>query len=218
MIVDIRFDTQKLSNEQIEQINLLVPFAEWSKHVQEKPKYSHHMRDMTKGWEKIGNIRDYRETMGPFIPGTYALVYDPKGNIDNPITWNQTLSYGETTQAAHKRIYQHSGALRGLVTNMTEKWNKTIPRLNKIIGSDIRNNLRHISIFFRPHNVTDSDFQFDREHSCNMEKQAHAHYYAIWGHGTMFNTRDLPNNYMIENAKSFLESKGIPCKYLGNVL
>lgn len=213
MLVDIRVDCKNLTQEQIALVNSVISFAVSVDKIEEKPKYSNHIRDMTVGWQKIGNVKDYKETMGPFVPGTYAIVYDPAGKIDNPITWNQTLSFGESTQPAHKRIYSHAGALRGRITNMTEKWNKTIPILNRIIGSDIRKNLQHISIYFRPHEFTDPEFKFDRDHSCNMEKQAHAHYYALWGHGTKFNTRDLPSVWLIENTKKTLSDRGFTCKY-----
>ena len=214
MIVDIRFDTQKLTNEQIEQINRLVPFAEWSNHVKEKSTYSNHMRDMTKGWEYISNVKEYKESIGPFKPGTYALLYNANGKVNNPVTWNQTLIFGETIQSGYKRIQCHTVALRGKVSNMTEKWNKNIPRLNKIVGGNIRDHLQDISIFFRPHDFTDLEFAEDRNHSCNMEKQAHAQYHALWNHGTIFNTRDLPDYTMIKEAKKLLESTGRNCNFL----
>lgn len=213
MLVDIRFNSDKLTKKQIAEINALLPFADWCNKVEEKPAYKNHMRDMTQGWEYIGNVKEYKESMGPFKPGTYALVYNRTGKVDNPIIWNQTLIFGETTRSAYKRILCHTGALRGKVTNMTEKWNKNIPRLNQIIGGDIRNNLETISIFFRPHDITDPDFQDDRTHSCNMEKQAHAQYHAIWDHGTVFNTRDLPDFSTIKEAKKLMESIGRNCRW-----
>jgi hypothetical protein len=213
MLVDIRVDSEKLTQEQIVLVNSVISFAVSVNKIESAPVYSNHIRDMTTGWQKISNVKDYKEAIGPFVPGTYAIVYDPAGKIDNPITWNQTLSFGESTQPAHKRIYSHAGALKGRITNMTEKWNKTIPILNKIIGADIRENLQHLSIFFRPHNLTDPEFQYNRDHSCYMEKQAHAYYHALWGHGTKFNTRDLPSIYLIQNAKKILSEKGFTCKY-----
>jgi hypothetical protein len=215
MLVDIRFETNKLTQKQIAEINALVPFSEFCNKVEEKPVYSSHMRDMTKGWIYVGNVKEYKESMGPFKPGTYALVYNANGKIDNPVTWNQTLMFGETTQGAYKRILCHTGALRGKVTNMTEKWNKNIPKLNKIVGGNIRNHLQDISIFFRPHDVTDPDFEEDRNHSCHMEKQAHAQYHALWNRGTMFNTRDLPGYDMIRTAKKLMEKTGRSCSYPG---
>lgn len=215
MKLDIRFDSTKLTPQQIAQINALLPFAEWFNQVEEKPVYSNHMRDMTKGWEFIGNVKEYKDAMGPFEPGTYALVYNANGKVDNPVTWNQTLIFGETTQDAYKRIQCHTTALRGKISNMTEKWNKNIPRLNKIVGGNIRDHLQDISIFFRPHGVTDSDFKFNRSHSCNMEKQAHAQYHALWNHGTIFNTRDLPTHHMIKTAKNLMEKTGRSCNYPG---
>jgi len=213
MLVDLRFETNNLTQEQIGVINTLVPFAVWSREVEEKPVYKSYIRDMTKGWDYIGNVKEYKESMGPFKPGIYALVYNETGKIDNPVTWNKTLIFGETIQSGYKRIQCHTVALRGKVSNMTEKWNKNIPRLNKIAGGDIRNRLQYISIFFRPHDITDPEFTEDRDHSCNMEKQAHAQYRALWGHGTSFNTRDLPDYNMIKAGKELLESKGLHCNF-----
>lgn len=213
MKIEARFDSEKLTQEQIKEINAVMKYAEWCRQVEEAPIYKRHIRDMTKGWELISNVKEYKEAMGPYKPGTYALVYNPDGRIDNPVTWNQTWIFGETTRDAFKRILCHTGALRGTVTNMTEKWNKNVPRLNKIVGGNIKEHLHHISIFFRPHDFTDADFQYNREHSCDMEKQAHAQYHAIWGHGTIFNTRDLPNYDNVKEAKKLMESKGHTCRY-----
>ena len=41
-----------------------------------------------------------------------------------------------------------------------------------------------------------------------METQAHAQYHALWGHGTVANTRDLPSTQLINESKKFLTKRG----------
>jgi hypothetical protein len=213
MKISVIFDNATLSPEQIEQINKLLPFAEKYTVVEEKPVYSNHIRNMTKGWERICSISEWCEQSGPFVPGTYALCWDPKGTVENPVCWSGTLLFGETTQPAWKRIASHAGALRGTRTNTREKWLTNLEKFKKYNnGLVLEHNLDKISILFRPHEITDNEFKYDREHSLFMEKQAHAQFKALWGRGTIFNSRDLPDYYLIENAKKELTKLGFTCK------
>lgn len=149
----------------------------------------------------------------PEIPGTYALVFDNNNVIDNPIQWNKTICFGETTQPAWKRIHTHVGALNGTTTNMSDKYRKHIHAINAFCGEDIKKNLKAVKVFFRPHSITDPEFAYDRYHSCLMEKQAHACFRAIWGHGTPANTRDIPSFELVSAAKQYVSnSVGIQTK------
>lgn len=184
----------------------------WKKY-QEPLTYSSHIRDFTEGWIRIGSIAEWQSkewavNRGLTCPGTYALVYDHLGATENPMLTNQVIIFGETTQAAWKRLGTHVGALKGTTTNMSDKWSKHKSKVNDVFCMDIDSELDKIIIFFRPHNLTDPDWQYDRKHSSLMETQAHAQYHAIWGHGTPANTRDLPSKRLIENSKIFFRNKG----------
>lgn len=175
-------------------------------------KYSDHIRDMTKGWVKVSSVKDWNSDLGPFKPGTYAFVFDQDGDITSPLLVNRTILFGETTQSAYLRIQHHHGALRNKSTNTKESWQKKIPKINRVFDCDILNQLDKVMIFFRPHDHTDEDFQYDSNHSRRMETQAHAQYYALFGQYTPGNSRDLPNQYIIEKSKTLLESLGYKVK------
>ena len=171
-------------------------------------EYSTHLRDMTQGWIKIGKVSTWKPSDGPFVPGTYAFVYDPKNKIKNPITERGVINIGETTRPGHKRIVMHQLCLRGKKSNMGDKWQSQSTRINEMYGCDILNELNNITIFFRPHHISDEAFESDRTHSSNMETQAHAQYAALWGTLTPGNTRDLPSEKLIEESKKFLTERG----------
>jgi len=218
MKITATFDLTKigLTAKQFTELMSKDPSAYWYKH--EEPKeYSRHLRDMTQGWIRIGTAKEW-DNNSPLVPGTYAIVYDKDGNIENPITTNRTIIFGETTQSAWKRIYTHVGALKGKSTNTTDAWRKRIPKVNDAWNCDLVNELDRVVIFFRPHSVTDKDFQYDSNHSLEMEKQAHAHYYALFGYGTIGNTRDIPSWNMIKECTAVLESKGYNPKFKKNFL
>ena len=103
IVAEIDTDALKIS------VNDVLKFIRNSSYSIKEPevKYSNHRRDMTKGWEKLGSVAYWNSTIGPNIPGTYALVLDLDNIIDNPVTWNQTILFGETTQEAWKRLATH---------------------------------------------------------------------------------------------------------------
>ena len=190
--------------------NCKIPFnelieliGEFKYYVEAEP-WSNHIRDMRKGWEKVGNVKTWTSNDGPFVPGTYALVYDKDGDITNPLLCNRTMIIGETTQDAWKRLAHQVGGLRGSITNTSDKWQRAIPKINKRFSCDLQKNLDKVIIWFRPHAVTDKEHQYDRKHSSFMETQAHAQYHAIWGYGTPANTRDLPSYQLIKESRAFL--------------
>lgn len=193
---------------------LTVPFDKLSEYLGEFSYYiepeewSNHIRDMTKGWTKVSSVKDWNSNHGPFEPGTYALVFNDNGKVDNPILWNRTIIIGETTQDAWRRLAHQVGGLRGAITNTSDKWQRAIPKINKRYSCDITKNLDKVDIWFRPHSITDNDHKYNRRHSSLMETQAHAQYHALWGHGTVANTRDLPSVYLINNSRKFLTKRG----------
>lgn len=172
--------------------------------------YSRHMRNMLDGWQFINSVAEWSPKQGPNVPGTYAFCYDPKNKISNPIMCDATIIFGESTQPAWKRIASHVGAMNGRITNTSDKWQRCIPLMKNNHSVDILKDLKHIKIFFRPHNITDKDHQFDRQHSVLMETQAHAFYAAWCGHLTLGNTRDLPDDHMITDAKQCLKDLAKP--------
>ena len=120
VVATLNLDTLGLTVEQ---------FAEFAKdnfwYVKEPEKeWSAHVRDLTTPWEPWGPAQVWKEATGPFKPGVYALVYDPKDEIRNPILSNQTIVFGESTRPAYHRLYAHVGALRGKSTNMSDKYRK----------------------------------------------------------------------------------------------
>ena len=170
--------------------------------------YSNHLRDMTEGWTKISSVKEWNSDLGPFKPGTYAFVFDDDGKVAHPLQRNRTILFGETTRSAYLRIHHHHGALRNKSTNTRESWKKRIPIINKIFDCDIQNQLDKVIIFFRPHDHTDENFQYDTNHSRCMETQAQAQYYAMFGQFTPGNTRDMPHDWMIKESRVLLEAKG----------
>lgn len=205
VVATLNLDTLGLTVEQ---------FAEFAKdnfwYVKEPEKeWSAHVRDLTTPWEPWGPAQVWKEATGPFKPGVYALVYDPKDEICNPILSNQTIVFGESTRPAYHRLYAHVGALRGKSTNMSDKYRKHLPMINehfKIVN--LRNELKNVRILFRPHETTDPDWAENQDHSGFMETQAHAMYYARWGYFAPGNTRDLPSVYEVDRCREFLKEKG----------
>lgn len=180
--------------------------------VEQKPSYSNHLRDMTQGWQRLCTVEDWNGEVtawdnGWRDPGVYALVYDKDNKGLHPVLSNRTLCFGETTQHIYKRVNTHVLALKGRVSNMTEKWSKYDKVVNKAFNFDVRNELDKVWIWYRPHHLTDKDWAFDRSHSCLMEKQAHAQYKAFWFHGAPANTRDLPDYDLVQRSKKFLLEK-----------
>jgi hypothetical protein len=210
-IITASFNLEKIGMT-VEQLDALVskdPHGYWYEHKESKP-WSNHLRDMIQGWTKLGNAKQWDN---PLESGTYAIVYDKDGDITNPITVNRTIIFGETTQCGYKRIYTHVGALHGKKTNVTEVWRNRIPLVNESWKCDLQKELDKISIFFRPHSVTDEEFKYDKEHSLAMERQAHAYYWALFGYGTLGNKRDLPNFNLIKECAEYLKSKGYNPKF-----
>ena len=119
------------------------------------------------------------------------------------------MIFGETTQDGWRRIQHHVTALRGRISNNSDKWDRVIPKINKTYKCNISKELDKVQIWFRPHSITDDAHKYSRQHSGYMETQAQAQYRAIWGYGTIGNTRDLPSQYLIENSREFLKNKGI---------
>lgn len=193
---------------------ITVPFDELQKIIGEFSYYiepeewSNHIRDMTKGWTKVSSIKDWNSNLGPFEPGTYAIVVNKTGLVDHPILCNCTVIIGETTQEGWRRLQHQVGALRGAITNTSDKWQRAIPEINRQYSFNIEKNLDLVDIWFRPHAVTDKDHKYNRRHSSHMETQAHAQYHALWGHGTVANTRDLPSTQLINESKKFLTKRG----------
>jgi hypothetical protein len=204
-IVVAKLDLEKLGLT-LEQFTEFAKDNPW--YVEEpKAEWSDHIRDLTTPWEPFGTIAAWKESVGPFKPGVYALVYDPDNKIQNPILHDQTIIIGESTQQAYRRLVHHAGALRGNTSNMSDKYRRHMPKLNKHFGVDLRQELKNIRILFRPHDITDPDWAEDRDHSSHMETQAHAMYYALWEHFPPGNTRDLPSKYLIERSQNFLKQK-----------
>lgn len=166
------------------------------------PRYSKHMRNMLEGWQYLTTIGSWKENeafeKGWRDSGTYAFVYDPDDRQLHPILNDSTLIFGETIQPLYKRMMHHVGAFKGKTTNMAGKW-------DDFLGTD----LNYIKIWFRPHRVSDPDWEFEREHSSLMETQAHATYRALWNKNTRYNTRDLPNTIQISEARKILIENNI---------
>ena len=202
----LELESSDLSAEHYEAIKTLREIAK----VSLPDEFSKHTRNMIKGWSCLGTVDSWTESDGPFCPGTYALVYDNKGNITNPILWNSTLLFGESTRDGHKRIYTHTGALRGKSTNSITSWRRNIPKINSEYSCNIQKELHNVKIFFRPHSHTDKDLESNRTFSCLMEKQAHAQYMLLHGHGTICNSRDIPNDTILESSMTFLKKEGYP--------
>lgn len=173
--------------------------------------YEQNCKDMISGWKYINNVKDYSWTNdnGPFEPGVYALVYDPVDSAVNPILDKNTIIFGESTRDCYKRIICHTGALKGTTTNMTDKWNKHLPKINRTFGIDIRQDLTKIKIFFRPHDYDDGAWRTERVHSVWMETSCQAIYKLIHGKFTPGNTRDLPSDWTVKRYRQFLIEEGL---------
>jgi hypothetical protein len=199
----------RMSNINISQdeLNKLLSVSDYYVEEERGP-LSYHIRDMTEGWESLGSVKEYKSDDGPYIPGTYALVWDNKDEIDNPVLWDSTLLFGETTQAGHKRIYAHTSALKGKTSNMSAKWDKNVVKVNRELGVNLLKNLDKIKIFFRPHKFTDPDWADERVFSGLMEQHAHAMYYAFHDKYTICNSRDIPGTFLIEQSSKKLNELG----------
>lgn len=172
--------------------------------------YKYEIQDITKGWQVIGNVRDWTSNDGPFESGVYALVFDPSGRVQHPITQASTFIIGETQQDGYKRIQTHTLALRGKTSNMSDKYRKHLPKINQWAGEPITKRLDKIKIFFRPHSVDNVEDRWisSRTHSLYMEKLCMGSYYACWGHFPVGNTRDLPVSEVVDKCRVFLEGRG----------
>jgi hypothetical protein len=209
-IIHVKLDQEALgySDEQI--LNFIKDSVY---HVTEKkPEWNNRVRDMLEGWEKINTMDKWSSNDGPAVPGTYALVWDEAYDVTHPILWNRTFIFGESTRAMWHRLQTHHVALRGKTSNMSEKYRKHLPSINRWAKVDITKNLDKVAIWARPHRVSDLDYQYDRDHSVFMEKQAHAFYEALWGHGPIANTRDKPDYSLILKCKAFLTEAGYQTK------
>lgn len=161
--------------------------------------------DMIVGWKVINNVKDYSYTTdGPFEPGVYALVFDKNNTSSNPIFDSNTILFGESTRDTWKRLVHHTGALKGKTSNMTNKWDKHLPKINQILDTDITQHLDKIKIYFRPHQEDVGKWKTDRKYSTWMETSCHAIYHLFHGRFTPGNTRDLPSDRDIEQYKTFL--------------
>lgn len=203
-MVEAVIDLKKLGMSLVDWTQFIGDAGQWK----QIPIYSSHLRDLTQGWEKLGRLTDWKPAHGPFVPGTYAFVYDPTNKIKNPITERGVMNIGETTRPAHNRIVMHQLCLRGKKSNVGNKWQSQSSRINETYGCDILNEIHNISLFFRPHSYTDAEFAEDRTHSVAMETQAHAQYAAMFGIMVPANTRDLPSQWLIEESRKFLIDKG----------
>ena len=177
--------------------------------------YSDHLRNMLEGWSEISTVKNWKDSKSkPLDNGVYAFVYDRDNSIKHPVTNNQVISFGEASRqkgGAAVRIGQHVLAMTGRKSNMGYKYQASSDSVAKItshFGVNIFLHLDKIKIFFRPHSVTDPDFAFDRNHSVNMETQAHAYFCALWGFSPPGNTRDKPDEALIAQAQEFLKSSG----------
>jgi hypothetical protein len=209
MVVEGRFDLSALGISVEQWLKKTKPFS-WHEVIPPK-KYNRDLRDMRQHWSNVCSVAKFGYSWGYQngldVPGSYALVYDPEDKNIHPVTGDKTIIFGETTQDASKRITHTAGALKGHNTNMSSKWERHKSYVERSFGlDDIRNHLKDIKIWFRPHNSTDPDWQHDRTHSELMEQWAHAFYYSINRKYSIANTRDLPSTYMIETARKFLES------------
>lgn len=182
--------------------------------VEKSPEYSRGIRNMLEGWEKIGTMESWEPGQGPHVPGTYALVWDSKGDVPHPILCNRTFIFGESTRPMHHRLVTHHVALRGKTSNMSDKYRKHLPAINEWAGDNIKQNLDKIAIWVRPHSATPEDKYFEewRDHSVYMEKQAHGFYRALWGYGPVANTRDVPDEYLVDRCRTFLTEAGYNTK------
>jgi hypothetical protein len=209
-IIHVKLDQEALgySDEQI--LNFIKDSVYYV--TEKKPEWNNRVRDMLEGWYKVGTMDTWNSNDGPFQSGTYALVWDENNKIDHPIRWNRTFLFGESTRDMYLRIQTHHGALKGKTTNMSDKYRKHLPSINRWAGTDITKNLDKIAIWARPHRVSDKPHEADRHHSVYMEQQAHAFYQAMWGRGTVANTRDLPQPELVERCRKFLTESGYTTK------
>ncbi len=171
------------------------------------------LENHTDGWQTVARIseiqgeREMRD-QGYDQPGVYAIIWDPDGDVDNPILWNRTIVFGETTQPAHRRLYSHVGALRGLRTNTWDKWQGP-PReriQEHFQTTDVLASLDDLRLVFKPH--CNPDWCRDREYSALMETQCTALYIAQWGYPPPANSRDLPDQTLITEARLLLDKLG----------
>jgi hypothetical protein len=209
-IIHVKLDQEALGYSDEEILNFI---KDSEYHViKKKPEWTNKIRNMLEGWEKIGTMDTWCTNDGPFVPGTYALVWDKDGDVTHPILWNRTFIFGESTRGMYHRLQTHHVALRGKTSNMSDKYRKHLPSINEWAKHDVTANLDKITIWARPHSVSDTDYQYDRDHSVYMEKQAHGFYEAIWGYGPIANTRDKPDYYLIQRCKTFLTEAGYTTK------
>jgi hypothetical protein len=182
--------------------------------IKVQPKWSQHMRDHIQGWQLVGNVQEisgenWLYERGYTKPGVYALVWDPKNTIKNPITYNQTIVFGETIQSFHKRIYSHVGGLKGRHTNTKAKWEgHHLKQINEYFECDIKQDLASIKIWFKPHDLLDPAFAENKLHSQLMETQCQALYWVIWGCLPPANRRDAPNTHQTDEARKLLAKLG----------
>ncbi len=207
MIVQATIDLDKVGMSE-QQWRVFARDCEWHPVIQ-RPKWNNSIRDMLQGWQKLCTVAEWSgssmaDSQGWTEPGVYALVYEGRIKNCHPILSTETICLGETTQPLYKRVNTHVLALKGKVSNMTEKWGKYDKIVNKQFNCSLRNELDQVWIWTRPHSITDSDWKYDRDHSCHMEKQAHAFVYALWQKFPPANTRDLPDYDLCETAKNFL--------------
>lgn len=163
--------------------------------------------DMSTNWSFVNNVKNYNRKDGPFQPGVYALVFDTDNVSSNPIFDSNTILFGESTRDTYKRLEHQVGALRGTTTNMTNKWERHLPKINEIFNTDITKHLDKIKIYFRPHDEDMGKWRNDRVHSVWMETSCHAMYVLIHGQFTPGNTRDLPSSRDINRYRQFLSEQ-----------
>lgn len=199
--------------------------AQWREFIKDQPweevvvkaAYNRDMRDHTQGWQLVGNVKEitgenWLYERGYTKPGVYALVWDPKNTVKNPITYNQTIVFGETIQSFYKRIYSHVGGLKGRHTNTKAKWEgHHLKQINEYFDCNIKADLSAIKIWFKPHDLLDPDWAEEKMHSQLMETQCQAHYWALWGCLPPANRRDYPSQYLIDEARTLLSNLGYKC-------
>ena len=181
----------------------IAKLATWTHH----PVWSNHQRDMTKGWQYAGTAEEFRSSWDwnqLDEPGTYALVLAPDGKCKSPIIDSRTFLFGETTVSVKKRASCSTGAIRGMITNQTTKWEG----IHDAVCAEYNVawvKPQDVMLFYRPHSVSDPKFTKSVIHSREMETQAHASWQVLHHRKTTCNTRDLPTPEHILKATAQLK-------------
>lgn len=189
-----------------------------SETIIERIDYEDHLRDMTLGWSRIATVHELvnskTSTFRDLFPeaGVYALCYEPNMDIVCPVlAKDRVAKFGETIRDSHHRIYAHTQALKGNKSNVYDSWKDAAQKIKDEIGCDIYNDFEHMTIWVRPHSISDphdyGDIRHTGKYSAMMEKMAQAFYKAFTGKIAPANNRDLPSDEMVEEARRFIANK-----------